>query len=66
MAERFSIPEDPRGDIFFDHQVHRANADQDFGRLIYVGILYEEGQHVPKNTARAVYEYFNQKTEEPS
>ena len=57
MAERFSIPEDLRGDIFFAHQVYRANADQDFGRLIYVGILYEEGQHVPKDTARAMQYY---------
>lgn len=57
MAERFSISEDPRGDSFFAHQVYRANADQDFGRLIYVGILYEEGQHVPKDTARAMQYY---------
>ena len=28
--------------------------------------LAELEEAVPKNTARAVYEYFNQKTEEPS
>ena len=57
MAERFSIPEDPHGDRFFKDQVRRANADQDFGRLIYIGILYEEGEHVPKNLARAMQYY---------